>query len=87
MVKLSIDHLSKRYWLDRQDRNVLALLSPTILRESSLSVQDYGFVISAFSIAYCLGNPVWGRAIDRFGVRAGAAVAVLLWTCASANDL
>jgi ACS family hexuronate transporter-like MFS transporter len=67
------------------DRNVLAQLAPTILRETHLSVQDYGFVISAFSIAYCVGNPVWGRVIDRYGVRAGAAAAALVWTCASTS--
>src|SRR5579862_7572529 len=67
------------------DRNVLAQLSPTILRETHMTVEDYGLVISAFSVAYFLGNPVWGRAIDRFGVRWGAATAALLWTCASAS--
>ena len=36
-----------------------------------MTVQDYGLVISAFSLddAY-LGNPVQGRPIDRYGVRA-----------------
>jgi ACS family hexuronate transporter-like MFS transporter len=67
------------------DRNVLAQLSPVILRETHLSVQDYGYVLSAFSIAYCIGNPVWGRVIDRYGVRLGAAVAAIVWTCASAG--
>ncbi len=67
------------------DRNVLAQLSPVILRETHLSVQDYGFVISAFSLAYCVGNPVWGRLIDRYGVRAGAAAAAIVWTVASAS--
>jgi ACS family hexuronate transporter-like MFS transporter len=67
------------------DRNVLALLSPTILRETHLSAQDYGWIISAFSVAYLVGNPVWGRLIDRFGVRLGAAAAVAIWTFASAS--
>jgi ACS family hexuronate transporter-like MFS transporter len=67
------------------DRNVLAQLSPMILRETHLSVQDYGFVISAFSLAYCVGNPVWGRLIDRYGVRVGAAAAAIVWTVASAS--
>ena len=29
MPKLEIDHLSKRYWLDREDRDVLALSDVT----------------------------------------------------------
>jgi MFS transporter, ACS family, hexuronate transporter len=67
------------------DRNVLALLSPTILRETRLDAEDYGWIISAFSIAYLIGNPVWGRILDRFGVRLGVGVAATLWTCASAS--
>jgi len=67
------------------DRNTLAILSPTILRETGLSNQDYGLIISAFSIAYMIGNPVWGRWLDRIGVRTGMAIAVAIWTAASAS--
>ena len=38
------------------DRNTLALLAPTIHREMQLSAQQYGFVVSAFSVAYMVGN-------------------------------
>ena len=37
------------------DRNTLALLSPTILRETHLNNEQYGYIILAFSIAYMLG--------------------------------
>lgn len=67
------------------DRTVLALFSHTILREEGLSAEQYGWMISAFSVAYLVGNPAWGRALDRFGVRAGLALAVVLWTVASAS--
>src|SRR5580704_10444204 len=65
------------------DRNTLALLAPTILRETHLTNEQYGFIISAFSIAYMLGNPIWGRTLDRSGVRAGMGAAVSRWTLAS----
>ena len=67
------------------DRNTLALLSPTILAETELTAEQYGFIISAFSIAYMLSNPVWGRVLDRWGLRLGMAVAVSFWTVASAS--
>jgi ACS family hexuronate transporter-like MFS transporter len=67
------------------DRNVLALLAPSILRDTGLSAEQYGWVISAFSIAYLVGNPLWGRALDRFGVRVGLTVAAAFWTCASVS--
>jgi ACS family hexuronate transporter-like MFS transporter len=67
------------------DRNTLALLAPTLLAELHLSARDYGLIISSFSVAYTVGNPVWGRVLDRIGLRAGMIFAVVLWTLASAS--
>jgi MFS transporter, ACS family, hexuronate transporter len=66
------------------DRNTLALLAPTILKETGLSAEQYGYVISAFSIAYMISNPLWGRWLDRIGVRGGMTAAVSLWSVAAA---
>jgi ACS family hexuronate transporter-like MFS transporter len=65
------------------DRNTLAILAPTILRETGLSAEQYGYVIAAFSIAYMIANPVWGRILDRAGLRRGMLSAVACWTAAS----
>ena len=65
------------------DRNTLAVLAPTILKETHLNNEQYGFIISAFSIAYMLGNPVWGFLLDRIGLRRGMTASVFLWTIAS----
>src|ERR1035441_1239785 len=65
------------------DRNTLALLAPTILKEMRLSGEQYGFIISAFSVSYMIGNPVWGWTLDRVGLRLGMLAAVTLWTAAS----
>jgi MFS transporter, ACS family, hexuronate transporter len=65
------------------DRNTLALLAPTILKETGLSAEQYGFIISAFSVAYMIGNPVWGAILDRIGVRKGMLAAVAAWSFAS----
>jgi ACS family hexuronate transporter-like MFS transporter len=67
------------------DRNTLAILSPTILKECRLTDQQYGYIISAFSIAYMIANPLWGRLLDRFGLWTGMLVAVGVWTLASAS--
>src|SRR5258708_16030993 len=65
------------------DRSTLSLLAPTILRETHLSGQQYGFIVSAFSVAYMFSNPIWGRILDRAGLRRGMAAAVACWTAAS----
>jgi ACS family hexuronate transporter-like MFS transporter len=66
------------------DRNTLAILAPTILHDTHLSAEQYGVIISCFSFAYMAGNPLWGRILDRFGLRGGMSVAVGIWTAASA---
>ena len=65
------------------DRNTLAVLAPTILEEMKLSNEQYGYIVAAFSILYMIGNPIWGRWIDRFGLRVGMTTAVTFWTLAS----
>lgn len=65
------------------DRNTLALLIPTIRQETGISAEQYGFIVSAFSIAYMVGNPIWGALLDRLGLRLGMLLAVGLWTVAS----
>jgi len=67
------------------DRQTLAVLAPTIMRETRLTTQDYGIAISAFSIVYMLANPIWGGILDRIGLRAGMLIAVGIWSAASAS--
>lgn len=65
------------------DRNTLALLAPTILAETGLSAEQYGWIIFVFSIAYMASNPLWGRLLDRVGLREGMFASVGFWTLAS----
>ena|SRR5258708_3574504 len=65
------------------DRNTLALLAPTILDATHLNNFQLNLAIAAFSVAYTLGNPLWGRVLDRIGLRRGMLAAVSLWTVAS----
>src|SRR5947207_13989835 len=64
------------------DRNTLSLLAPTIMKETHLSVEQYGFIVSAFSFAYMISNPLWGGVIDRIGLRIGMMAAIAFWTAA-----
>jgi ACS family hexuronate transporter-like MFS transporter len=66
------------------DRNALAVLAPTIMKECHISSEQYGYIVSAFSLAYMVANPVWGHILDRVGARWGLSTALLLWTVCSA---
>jgi ACS family hexuronate transporter-like MFS transporter len=70
-------------WLSYMDRQLLAVLAPTILSDTGLNAQTYGEIVSAFSIAYMIANPLWGSVLDYVGVRMGMMAAVAIWTAAS----
>ena len=72
-------------WLSFVDRGVLGVLSPTILKETGMTGQDYGNVVFFFFLAYTFANPLWGSILDRVGLRTGMLLAVGLWTAASAS--
>jgi MFS transporter, ACS family, hexuronate transporter len=72
-------------WLAFVDRQVLAVLSPTILKETGLSGKDYGTAFSLFFYVYAAANLLWGSLLDFLGLRLGMVVAVAIWSVASAS--
>ena len=84
--------LIRRWWpvtmmlvcslLSYMDRQILTVLSPMILADLKLNVEKYGEIVRAFSVAYMLGNPMWGAILDRIGLRRGMTLAVTIWTIA-----
>jgi ACS family hexuronate transporter-like MFS transporter len=62
------------------DRQTLSVIAPAV--QASLGIDDvaYGWLVSAFSIAYLVGAPLAGRLIDRVGARRGLLVAVIVWS-------
>jgi len=66
------------------DRQTLSVLAPTILPDVNMTATDFGYTLSAFSIAYMLANPIWGSVLDKIGLPLGMAIAVVVWTAASA---
>jgi MFS transporter, ACS family, hexuronate transporter len=72
-------------WLSFVDRQVLAILQPTIIRDTGLTAQNFTDAASFFFLAYTIANPVWGSVLDFVGLRIGMLLAVALWTGASAS--
>lgn len=66
------------------DRQALAVLAPVVTKDLGISDTQYGWLASAFSIAYLVGAPLAGRLIDLVGARRGLLGAVLLWSLVSA---
>lgn len=62
------------------DRQVLGILAPTLQREIGWNEQQYGNIVSFFTLAYALGFLVAGRIMDRVGTRRGYAGAIGLWS-------
>src|ERR1044072_3377398 len=63
-------------WLSFVDRQVLAILSPTILKETGLTNQNFTDAASFFFLAYTISNPIWGSILDYVGLRVGMLLAV-----------
>ena len=68
--------------LNYLDRQVLALLKPTLQLEFGWSDREFGHFGSAFQIATALALLGIGWFIDRFGVRWGYGLAVAVWSVA-----
>lgn len=66
------------------DRQALAALAPTVTKTFDISETQYGFLMSAFSLAYLVGAPIAGALVDRVGARRGLLGAVLVWSLISA---
>ena len=65
------------------DRQVLAILAPTLTRELGWRETDYAAIVSWFSVAYGVGLLGMGPVMDRIGVRLGLSLAVGVWSLAS----
>jgi len=65
------------------DRQVLGLLKPVLAKDLGWTEADYGWIVSAFQLAYGLVMPFVGRMIDRVGMRIGYMLAVVVWSVAA----
>jgi MFS transporter, ACS family, hexuronate transporter len=65
------------------DRQVIALLKPTLQVQFGWTENDYGTIIFAFTCAYAVGILFIGKLIDRLGTRKGFSAAVFAWSAAA----
>jgi ACS family hexuronate transporter-like MFS transporter len=65
------------------DRQVLGLLKPVLEKDLGWNEADYGWIVSAFQLAYGLMMPLAGRMIDWLGMRIGYTLAVVVWSVAA----
>lgn len=68
--------------LNYVDRQIIALLKPTLQTEFGWSDRDYGHMASAFQFAAAFGYLAAGWFIDRVGLRRGFALGVAVWSLA-----
>jgi ACS family hexuronate transporter-like MFS transporter len=65
------------------DRQLLGVLKTTLQHDFGWNDIQYGHLVSYFQIAYAAGMLLVGGLIDRYGTRAGYAVAMTFWSFAS----
>jgi ACS family hexuronate transporter-like MFS transporter len=56
---------------------------PTVEQSISMSEQQFGYIVSAFSFAYMFGVIFAGRLVDRLGCRRGYPIVTGLWSLAA----
>lgn len=65
------------------DRQVIALLKPTLQVQFGWTEVGYSNIVLAFQLAYAIGLLFVGKLIDRLGTRKGFSLAVFLWSLAA----
>ena len=66
--------------INYMDRQVLAILKPTLQHSIGMSEVGYGNVVACFTIAYAIGILAAGRFVDKVGTRIGYMVIMAVWS-------
>ncbi|WP_054634564.1 MFS transporter [Pantoea stewartii] len=65
------------------DRTALGVAAPTIMKELDISKEHYSWVVSAFQLAYTIGQPIVGYFIDTIGLKLGFFLCAMIWGVAT----
>src|SRR5579862_9231109 len=66
--------------INYMDRQVIAILKPTLEHSIGLTEVSYGYIVDAFQIAYAIGLLAAGRLIDKLGTRIGYMLVMAVWS-------
>jgi ACS family hexuronate transporter-like MFS transporter len=66
--------------INYMDRQVIAILKPTLQHSIGLTEISYGYIVDAFQISYAVGLLVAGRLIDKLGTRIGYMLVMAIWS-------
>ncbi len=66
--------------INYMDRQVIAILKPTLEHSIGMSEISYSYVVDAFQIAYALGLLAAGRFVDKVGTRIGYMAVMAIWS-------
>jgi ACS family hexuronate transporter-like MFS transporter len=66
--------------INYMDRQVIAILKPTLQHSIGMTDSDFGHITAAFMIAYALGLLIAGRFVDKVGTRIGYMVIMAIWS-------
>jgi ACS family hexuronate transporter-like MFS transporter len=66
--------------INYMDRQVIAILKPTLEHNIGMTEVDYSYIVDAFQIAYAAGLLAAGRFVDKVGTRIGYMVIMAAWS-------
>src|SRR6185369_15175232 len=66
--------------INYMDRQVIAILKPTLEHSIGLTEAEYGYIVDAFQLAYAIGLLAGGRMIDKLGTRIGYMLVMAVWS-------
>src|ERR1700746_2857136 len=66
--------------INYMDRQVIAILKPTLEHSIGMTEVGYGYIVAAFQIAYSIGLLAAGRLIDKLGTRIGYMLVMATWS-------
>ncbi|QNQ10804.1 MFS transporter [Sphingomonas alpina] len=62
------------------DRNALAVMWPAVSKDIGADKADYALLVTAFMVAYAVGQSLFGRVLDVIGTRMGFVASIFFWS-------